>query len=65
MAKPVSFPKSILVQVVEDGDDTYLAAAANPTDLPDDGSGKTARYVLVGTGRVEYSAPRYVEDAKA
>lgn len=64
----VNFPKMLYAAVANQGhtDDEFLATAESPSELvnaSDDLSVKVARYMLVGTGVIQHSAPVYVEDA--
>lgn len=71
MVKAIDFPRSILVRIgnIGEPDHEYLAVGTTPSEIGDDvianGSVKTARYVLAGTGVIHQSAPLYVEDTKS
>ena len=63
----VEYPKYLLAVYSRHGsDDQFIAVAEAPSGLEwvDTPSVKVARYVLVGTGVIEHSAPQYVEHAK-
>lgn len=64
---PVVYPKYLLAVYCNHGTDyQWLATGENPAELSDDSpTVKVARYVLVGTGVIQHSAPQYVEHTAA
>lgn len=61
---PVVYPRSLLAVYSQHGTtEQFLATGEVPGDLAwvDDPTVKVARYVLVGTGVIEHSAPTYME----
>lgn len=69
----MAYPTTLYVRIVNPGTyNEFILAGTEPSSVADEAVGsedslapEIARYQLVGTGRIQYSAPRYVENTKA